>query len=180
MRLLYIARKLALLVAVVCAVMGCGLLQNLGEPKVLKSGNGRFQLTIPSGWREDSALHNSAGIRASNRIQEMYVIVISESKEDFADDVTLEQFTTVTRDSMLKKIESSQASPPAAVTVGETYSGLQYGLQGEVDNMQISYLVTNVETTKDFHQIIAWTLRSRIAQNETKLQDLVNTFRANY
>ncbi|MEO8435687.1 MAG: hypothetical protein ABI596_12385 [Pyrinomonadaceae bacterium] len=180
MRLIYIARKITLLAAVVCGVMGCGLIQGLGEPKVLKSGNGRFQLTIPSGWREDSSLHSTASIRASNRLQEMYVIVISEDKEKFADDVTLEQFTTVTRDSMLKKVGSSEASPPVGVTVAETYPGLQYGVQGEVDNMQIAYLVTNVETPKDFHQIIAWTLRSRISQNETKLQALVNTFRANY
>ena len=180
MRLLYISRKLALLAAVVCAVIGCGLIQNLGEPKVVKSGNGRFQLTVPSGWSEDPELHKTAGIRASNRMQEMYVIVISEGKEKFADDATLEQFTTVTRDSMLKKVGSGRATSPVEVLVGETYSGLQYGMQGVVDDAEFAYLVTNVETPKDFHQIIAWTLRSRIAQNETKLQELVNTFRANY
>ena len=160
--------------------MGCSFIQSLGEPKVLKSGNGRFQLTIPAGWREDPALHSTAGIRASNRLQEMYVIVISEGKEKFNDDVTLEQFTTVTREGMLKKVGSAEASPQVSVTVADTYPGLQYGLQGEVDNMQIAYLVTNVETPKDFHQIIAWTLRSRISQNETKLQEVVNTFKANY
>jgi len=180
MRLLHIGRRLALLALVIFAITGCQLIQSLGEPKVIKSGNGRFQLTVPAAWREDPALHETAGIRASNRRQETYVIVISESKQDFADDMTLERFTTITSDNIMKRVGSPQASPPVPVTVADTYPAMQYGVQGEMTNKKVAYLVTNVETPKDFHQIIAWTLGSRIDQNETTLRQVTNTFRANY
>ena len=174
-RLLPIGRRPALPALLILAITGC----TPGEPEVIKSGNGRFQLTVPAGWREDPALHDTAGLRASDRGQEMYVIIISESKQDFTDDMTLEGFTTMSRESVMKLVSDPQASPPATVTVAETYPGMQYGIHGRIENVRVAYLVTNVETPKDFHQIIAWTRGSRIAQNETKLQELVNTFRVN-
>ena len=176
MRLIQLGRRLALPALVIFAVSSCQLF----EPTVVKSGDGRFQLTVPAGWREDPSLHERAGIRASNGRLEMYVIVISESKERFADNMTLEGFTTITRDNMMKKVGSPQATPPHSVTVSDAYPGMQYGLQGEVDNVPVAYLVTDVETPKDFHQIITWTLRSRIDKNEATLQKVTNTFQANY
>ncbi|MEP6707621.1 MAG: hypothetical protein ABJC05_08880 [Pyrinomonadaceae bacterium] len=176
MRLLHPGGRLVLLGVVIFAFTSCQLF----EPTVVKSGDGRFQLTVPAGWREDPSLHERAGIRASNGRREMYVIVISEGKDRFADNMTLEGFTTITRDNMMKKVGSPQATPPHPVTVSDAYPGMQYGIQGEVDNVQVAYLVTDVETPKDFHQIITWTLRSRIDQNEITLQKVTNTFQANY
>jgi hypothetical protein len=167
---------LALSALVLFASASCQLF----EPTVIKSGDGRFQLTVPAGWREDPSLHERAGIRASNGRQELYVIVLSESKDRFAEKMTLDGFTTITRDNMLKKVGSPQATPPHSVTVSDAYPGMQYGMQGVVDNVPVAYVITDVETPKDFHQIITWTLRSRIDQNEATLQKVTNTFQANY
>jgi hypothetical protein len=151
-------------------------MEKLGQPKVLTSPDGKFELTIPAGWREDSALHEKADIKASNRLQEMYVIVLSENKEDFADDMTLERFNTITSGSMIKNLRSAEATPPIPTTIN-TYPAMQYMIHGEVENIKCSYLITDVETPEHYHQIITWTLRSRIDQNQTTLQKVTNTFR---
>ena len=55
---------------------------------MLKSPDGKFQLTVPAGWRENASLNDKAEIKAANPIEEVYVIVITESKADFTDEMT--------------------------------------------------------------------------------------------
>lgn len=164
------------IVLLVFVVAGCKQLQSLKGPTVLKSADGKFQLTVPAGWQENPSLNDKADIKAASTLEEMYVIVINEAKVDFTDDMTLDQFTTITRDSMISNLASPDASPPVPVTINGN-AGRQYEIQGAIKNVKLAYLVTNVETAAHFHQIIAWTLRSRIDKNQTTLQKVVETFR---
>src|SRR5947207_5645240 len=88
----------------VSAVVACKQLQSLARPTVLTSPDGKFQLTVPAGWQERPSLHASASIKAANLRQETYVIVITDSKIDFASDITLDKFTDMTRRAMLSKV----------------------------------------------------------------------------
>ena len=160
----------------VCAVAGCKQLQALAQPTVLKSPDGKFQLTVPAGWRENSSLNEQAEIKAANPLEEMYVIVLTEAKTDFTDDMTLDQFTTITRDSMTSNLTSPVATPPLPVTINGN-AGRQYEIQGEVKNVKLAYLITTVETAGHFHQVITWTLRSRIDKTQTTLQQVAGSFR---
>jgi hypothetical protein len=160
----------------VCAVAGCKQLQSLARPTILKSPDGKFQLTVPAGWRENSSLNEQAEIKAANPLQEMYVIVLTEAKTDFTDDMTLDQFTTITRESMTSNLTSPELSPPLPVTINGN-SARQYEIQGEVKNVKLAYLITTVETSAHFHQVVTWTLRSRIDKNQTTLQQVAGSFR---
>jgi hypothetical protein len=160
----------------VCAVAGCKQLQSLARPTILKSPDGKFQLTVPVGWRENSSLNEQAEIKAANPLQEMYVIVLTEAKTDFTDDMTLDQFTTITRESMTSNLTSPELSPPLPVTINGN-SARQYEIQGEVKNVKLAYLITTVETSAHFHQVVTWTLRSRIDKNQTTLQQVAGSFR---
>jgi len=165
---------IALLLLVVVA---CKQLQQLGNPTVLTSPDGKFQLTVPAGWKERPALHEDASIKAANVLQETYVIVITESKFDFADDMTLGKFTDVTRRDTLTRVTEGDSTPPVPVTIHRN-PGLQYALNGVVNSVKISYLITTVETTDHYHQIITWTLRSRADQNHSILQKVTESFRS--
>jgi hypothetical protein len=164
------------IVLLVLAVAGCKQLQGLGSPTVLKSPDGKFQLTVPAGWRENPSLNEKADIKAGNPIQEMYVVVITESKSDFTDDMTLSEYTNIVRDSMTSNLTSPNSSPPSAVTINGR-SGLQYELQGAVKNVKLTYLVTTVETTDHYHQVITWTLQSHMDRNRATLHQVAGTFR---
>lgn len=168
--------SLAVIVLLVCAVAGCKQLQSLARPTVLKSPDGRFELTVPAGWRENLLLNDKAGIKAGNPLAEMYVIVITEEKADFTDETTLDQYTNITRDSMTSNLASADSSPPLPVTINGN-AGRQYEIQGAVKNVKLAYVVTTVETAAHFHQIVAWTLRSRIDANQTTLQKVAESFR---
>jgi hypothetical protein len=168
--------QLTAVVLLFLAVVGCKQLQSLGSPTVLKSHDGKFQLTVPAGWRENPALNEQADIKAAFPSEEMYVIVITEPKADFTSEMTLDEFTKITRDSMLSNLGSSEGTSPSLISVNGN-SGEQYELQGSVKNVKLAYVVTTVETPAHYHQVITWTLGSRLDKNRATLQKVIATFR---
>ena len=102
--------RLLPLALLVCVVGGCKLLQSLTRPTVIKSADGKFQITVPAGWRENAGLKSNASIKAGDLRQEMYVLVMTQPKDDFADDVTLDKFTELTLKSISKNVGSAESS----------------------------------------------------------------------
>ena len=168
--------QLTAVVLLFLAVAGCKQLQSLGSPTVLKSSDGKFQLTVPAGWRENPALNDQADIKAAFPSEELYIIVITEPKTDFSSEMTLDEFTKITRDSMLSNLGSSEGTSPSLISVNGN-SGEQYELQGSVKNVKLAYVVTTVETPAHYHQVITWTLGSRLDKNRATLQKVTASFR---
>src|SRR5260370_13449728 len=103
----------------VCVVVACKQLQRLERPTVLTSPDGKFQLTVPAGWQERPALNAQASIKAANLVQETYVILITENKSDFANDLTLDRFTDITRGAMVKTDAQGYRSSSAPATLND-------------------------------------------------------------
>lgn len=164
------------LALLVCVVTGCAQLQKLAKPTVLKSPDGKFQLTVPGGWSENASLNDQADIKAANKIEEVYVIVITEAKSDFAGEMSLDEFTRITREAILANLESPDSTEPRPVTVNGN-PARAYEIQGAVKNVKLAYLVTTVGTTDHYHQIITWTLQSRKDKNQKVLQEVIDSFR---
>jgi hypothetical protein len=164
------------LVLLVCVVTGCAQLQKLAKPTVLKSPDGKFQLTVPGGWSENAALNDQADIKAANKIEEVYVIVITESKADFAGEMSLDEFTRITRDALIANLEEPDATEPRPATVNGN-SARAYDIKGAVKNVKLAYLVTTVETAGHYHQVITWTLQSLKDKNQKMRQEVIDSFR---
>ncbi|HZR78705.1 MAG TPA: hypothetical protein VFA58_05820, partial [Chthoniobacterales bacterium] len=89
----------------------------------------------------------------------------------------LRQHHQTTRGHMLQKMGSSSASEVVPVTV----NGRQ-ALQDEVSGTEQGAALTFVHTTVDggdsFHQILAWTLKSRFPANKPELTGVTNSFQS--
>lgn len=164
------------LALLVCVVAGCKQLQSLASPTTLKSPDGKFQLTVPGGWKENPSLNDKASIKAANPVEELYVIVISESKSDFTTEMTLDEFTDITRESIISNLVSPQATEPSSVTINGN-DGRAYEVEGAIKNVKLAYRVSTVETAEHYHQIITWTLQSRKAKNQPALQKVIDSFK---
>ena len=132
------------------------------------------QITIPMGWKEDRYLHDSAELQSSNRSQESYIIVLSESKEDF-DQMTLEKHSEITRATLMQSLTGPELGSPVRLTI-HNQPALQYEIRGTINNLKVVYVHTTVETAGHFHQILAWTLRSKFEKNRPLLLQLTNSF----
>jgi hypothetical protein len=173
-----IAKK-SLIFLVLCLFVqgaGCALAdQKTDSDTPLMDPEKTIQVSIPSGWTEDRDLHDSAELQASNRIKELYVIVLSESKEDFQD-MTLDKHSEITRGTLIKSLTEPQTSAPTSLKVNG-HPAVQYEIRGFINNLSVVYLHTTVETEKSIHQILTWTLKSMYEKNKPALQKVTESFK---
>lgn len=159
---------LALVFAVQGAVQGA-------DGKVIKSTDGLTQITVPKSWKEMKNLNDEASIQAALARQELYVIVITESKEDF-DKMTVSKYSELTRASILEALSSAKEEKVDAITI-DGRKALQYKIQGSIDNLKVVYLHTTVEGKDHFHYVLAWTLKSKYEKGKDVLQQVIKSFK---
>lgn len=164
-------------------VLGCSMVDKIKKevektqsPQVLTSTDGKYQLTVPGNWKTETELHDQAELQAANRIGELYVIVIRESKEDFSDNTDVAFVTENARSNLREAAANLVMSEPAAVNINGNRA-LQFEASGEVDNIKAKYLYAIVETPQNFYQIMTWTLTSRFDRNKDVLQGVINSFK---
>jgi hypothetical protein len=148
--------------------------QDAGE--VLIGSDGQSQITLLNGWTEDRKLHESAEIQASKRGSEEYIIVLSESKADFQN-LTLEQHSEITRGLLVESLTEPEITGPTDVTDVGGNPAIQYEIQGTIEEINVAYLHTTVETPTRYHQILTWTLPSSFERNQPELQQVIQSFR---
>lgn len=139
------------------------------------SKDGKSEIRIPSEWARLNSLNDEAVIEVGNERREEYLIVISESKEDFSG-MALDKYADLCVGGMKERVKLSRVSEPKKVTI-EGKSGLQYEMEGTVDYVNIGYVVTFVDGDKNFHQIMAWTMKSQFNDKKQKLAEVTSTFR---
>ncbi len=144
------------------------------KTKDIVSANGKFRITVPGGWTEEKTLNDSADLQASYKLSEMYVVVLSEPKQDLHD-MKLEDHSKLTREALMKGVQDAVVTGPKEMTV-DGHPAVQYEIRGAVDHVNIVYLHTTVESPNYFHQILAWTVPSRFEQNQPTLQGVIDRF----
>lgn len=174
--------SLLVLVLSTAQMIGCSLNQTgvkmTGEKqtgKVLKSMDGQSQIVLPGGWKEYRKLNDAAELQAANLGKNLYIIVLTENKDDF-DRITLKQHSALTRDSLEKSLTSPEVIGPKKLSIhGQT--AIQFEIRGQLDKTKICYLHTTVETDKNFYQVLAWTSKSGFEKNREELQQVIHSFR---
>jgi hypothetical protein len=161
-------------------VLGCSSIMDKfnkgGTPQVMTSTDGTYQLTVPGNWTKQTDLNSAATLQAANTREEVYVIVIKESKADFPKSSNAGTVTELARDSMRTTLTGAQVSEPTSVTING-YPAKQFDVSGTVSGVQAKYLYAVVETSGYFYQVMTWTLTPRFNDNKAKLQEVINSFK---
>ncbi len=182
------SRMGALLVsAILLAVMlgGCNIIalgqaimdkQKADETFALTSSDGQYQLTLPGDWSDaGSTLNDQAILAACNLQQEKYVVVIAESRADFYEDVTVQDYMELLVEQMGLSIQDMHETPMGEVSVGGR-TGYLSRLDGAIDGYKVTYWLTCVETSSDFVQITGWTLQSMADEYQQEFYEIETSF----
>ncbi len=182
------SRMGALLVsAILLAVMlgGCNIIalgqaimdkQKADETFALTSSDGQYQLTLPGDWSDaGSTLNDQAILAACNLQQEKYVVVIAESRADFYEDVTVQDYMELLVEQMGLSIQDMRETPMGEVSVGGR-TGYLSRLDGAIDGYEVTYWLTCVETSSDFVQITGWTLQSMADEYQQEFYEIETSF----
>lgn len=143
--------------------------------KDVSSSDGVLQLTVPESYKETDALNDVANLQVMNAAKEQYTITIFESKEDFSDSLTLDDFRDAVTSNMDIAVESSEYSDTETLTING-YDAQQFMLSGEVSKIKIKYLVTLIETDSGFCQILSWSLQSRFDNAAETFKKIADSF----
>lgn len=149
-------------------------LQALTAPRVLKSWDGAFQVTAPVGWNTNRELHKQADLAVAHPLAECYLIVLSESAQDFAL-MDVSRHSTMTLGILTKNLSAAQAGPAQHLTIAGQ-PALQYDVTGTANNLRLHYLHTTVKLGGFYHQLLAWTLASRWEREQATLRAVVASF----
>ncbi|WP_068509701.1 hypothetical protein [Leptolyngbya sp. O-77] len=141
----------------------------------LISDDGQIAITLPSGWVKDDELNDRAQLEASNRAAQMYLIVLTQPKAEFRG-MQRETYAEITRGYLTRRLEKSEVSGPTNVSQVGGNPAVQYQVRGSLNNIDVLYLHTVVETPTRFAQILAWTPPADFEKNQPTLQQVIQSF----
>lgn len=150
--------------------------QEIGSTAVVAGTDGVAEVTRPAGWVHTPGLNEEATIQIASPMRELYLVVLSESKVDFASGTTMDWYSTLTRDHMAQTGTIRHQSGPTRLIVGG-YDAVQWEIHATVDMLNVVFLHTVVDTPGHFHQVLGWTLESRFEGGRGELQSTIESFR---
>lgn len=171
------------LIFVVIFTLGCSAINQIKKeidkskkPEILMSTDGKCQLTVPGSWKTEKDLNDDATLQTSHRFDELYVIVIPNSKADFTEEMTLDSLTQALRADFSGNVPQAESTNPVRTFVNGN-EARQFEMSGSVKGIKAKYIYTVVDAPNNYYQIISWTLASRYETNKTKLLEVISTFK---
>ncbi len=148
-------------------------------PAIVTSANGDSQVRIPAHWSRLQGVNEHATIQVGNKQREEYMIVVTESKSNFADDLTYRDYSRIRREDLIKNLDQARVVGEPTELLINGRRAVRYELHGVLrkNRLKIVYLHTTVDGEKSFHQIVAWTMPSRLAEARAALEEASNSFR---
>lgn len=134
-----------------------------------------YSIEVPKDWKASPKLNEDAGITSAAPLERSCVMVLADTKTDFAG--TLDDFDELTVGSMEKALESPQISAPESRMIGG-FRAIDRRLSGRAENLNIVYHRVSIETADGFYQIIAWTTPSREKLESPTFEKIFESFKA--
>ena len=181
-----------LIIGIVVGVMVLGFLSLVGlgfwvaknEQKAAKttqtvqSTDGISEIDVPSNWTVRTSLNDEADIQVGDKSDTEFLIVISEPKDDFSADFTLERYADTVLGAMKTGGTVTDMTVGAAKKLEiDSRKAIQYEIDGTLKFAKISYVITFVEGKKTMHQILVWAQKSRMASKKSEFLKMTESFR---
>ena len=150
-----------------------------GQSTELINAQKQYTITIPAGWseQEDDAEDVETDLFMANKQGTQYVMVLGQSSEDYADDLTVKDYTTLYVNAFSGNTPDAEISEIGAVRIGEL-DGYSYEVKGEFDNMKLVYFITCVQTDTEIVHLMGWSVQSQADEAREVIRGIVGSFRA--
>lgn len=149
--------------------------KNQKSDKIIKDKDNKYQLSIPSSWKEDNELNQLSILQVSNRVQEKYAMVIGEENDSFSNDATIDDYASLVKEGLGQTVQNIQISKDENITINSK-PAKYFEVQGEVQKLKISYMFIITEDSENFFQIIGWTLAPRFEANKQEIRTVMESF----
>lgn len=145
------------------------------DTQTVQSGNSSLSLDFPKSWRETD-LNDIATIKMAAIAKEQYMIVIEETSVNFAENFTLDDYTSIILGNTKQMLIDFEEPSVNEVMIGDNLAAKQFELTGTLENkIKVKYLVTCVENDGVFYQITAWSLQSTYDEAKPVFDDILKS-----
>jgi len=147
-------------------------------------------VVLPDDWESDRELHETADIQASNRAEDLYLIVLVEEKPESAaapsatlqtvlpePAMSLAEYSDRALALLSGRLNEIEIDGPTSTRQIQDYPAQQFILRGQLDGIEGVYLLTVVETTNAYYQLLAWSIPDQFSEHQDHLQQVVQSFR---
>jgi hypothetical protein len=170
-------KRLAIVIAVM-ALMAQAARADSGSRKPLRSADGKYQLSLGSGWTAVNFHIAAVQIGAADKHAGEYVEVVAEDPADYTD--SLQQYAQAKRDTMAMSLDNPGMTTAELLKVNGV-DAIRYQIHGQLpdSNVSVGYVLTVLKTKTHYIQVIAWSLESRFSKCRPDLEGLVTGFSEN-
>ncbi|MCL2873250.1 MAG: hypothetical protein FWF41_09855 [Betaproteobacteria bacterium] len=139
----------------------------------------KVQIKVPADWMTRKDLNDDAVIQSSDKASTLFLVVISEPKNQFDKDAQLKDYADIVIENFLEKTEGqAKITKEAVKTTVNGRPALQYEIERKMNKItSVTLIYTMVEGPKGFHQIMAWTYNSYWGEQQPLLKSITDSFR---
>lgn len=137
------------------------------------SSDKRISVRVPDSWRKQELVPGAA-IGAAQAGDETYVVVLVDSKADFDAKIGVSDYAAIVQQQLANNVKNGSLLEQRSLTV----AGLpaeRFVFQGSVEGVKIAYVVTLIESDKQYYRVLTWTSQSRLDKNKELLQNISET-----
>jgi thiol-disulfide isomerase/thioredoxin len=160
-----------------CGIIAIGILSLLGSkitPTIITATDGQSSVTVPATWRTMTTLSANAELQVGDELRDQYLIVRTVNKADIAD-TDLAAYSKRIANGFKTHLDTPSVSAPRTMTI-DNRPAVQYEIHGTNENVKIMYLLTCVEGTQNYYEIVAWTVESKADTNRATLRQVSESF----
>jgi len=141
--------------------------------KTVLSTDNHVSLVIPASL-DTFNLNNAAVLQYGNGSKEIYIIVINDPKIDLIG-WNLTKHSYIILGNLIKSLSSPKVTPPKELVI-HGFNAVQYEIHGTVNDLNVVYVLTDIETPHVFSQLLSWTLKSHADDNLPVLREVAKSF----
>ena len=160
-----------------CGILVIGTLSLLGAkvaPTVVTATDGQSSVTVPGTWRTMTTLNDSAQLQAGDPRQEQYLIVLMTNKADVTN-LDLSTYSQRISTRLQSHLDTPTISSPHTLTI-HNRPAIQYEIHGTNKNVKVMYVLTCVDGTQNYYEVLAWKLESKADANRAMLHQVSESF----
>ena len=125
-------------------------------------------------WKTDPTLHEESDLSLYNEAYQSYLIVLTDEKSSFPDDMTIDLYSELTAAAATEELKEASVTESESVKV-EGLEGRKFFVEGIIDGTSVTYLFLILENSEKYVQSVLWSFTENIENNEAYYDDLIGS-----
>jgi len=149
--------------------------------------NNQYSVGIPLILTKAQTLHDEASLQYQNLLQELYVIVIDDPKNEIHDMINEEEalsnfspdfdgYAKLITENMELRIQLENVSELKDTVINGHKAKIQT-METQIEGHKAYYMMCLLEGRKNYYQMITWTLKEKQKLHEKKMNNMIFSFK---